>query len=413
MAGVVGAAGVAASAWLAQTCWQFDLPDVDLPSIAQTLCVKFPQLQWPELPKLRLHELQLPKINWFEFQAKYPHLQWPAAPNLAFLVNMLRISLPDLTWPTLPSLELMEWEWPDWELPPVHLSVLLATLRERFPQLVWPELPSIMLLDIPLPHLTFPEFELHFPHLAPWPSAPNIAFLIKMLRIAFPDLEWPALPNLNLSGSHLSLPNWQFPEFEDLRTSFFASLAVKLRILISMIQVLSQLSIVYSIPFPYLYASLLRWVGLLELNFVDILPLGCVFTLSFHMALLVRTLLLPALGTIVFLLRIIRAPTKVLEACWGLLFLVLFLIYPSTSAAIFATFQCEPLSDGSSWLRADLSIDCASTLHTGFRVYAAFMILICASNSGLKPSTSRFASLKRTPAAEQIQLALQPSTTCC
>ena len=54
------------------------------------------------------------------------------------------------------------------------------------------------------------------------------------------------------------------------------------RILISMIQVLSQLGVVYSIPFPGLYANLLRWVGALELNFVEILPLGCVYNVSFY-----------------------------------------------------------------------------------------------------------------------------------
>ena len=44
--------------------------------------------------------------------------------------------------------------------------------------------------------------------------------------------------------------------------------------------------------------------------------------------------------------------------------------------AIFATFQCEELSDGTRWLRADLSIDCASTVHIGFSMYAALMILV-------------------------------------
>ena len=143
-----------------------------------------------------------------------------------------------------------------------------------------------------------------------------------------------------------------------------------------MIQVLSQLSIVYSIPFPDIYAKLLRWVGLLELNFMDILPLGCVVSISFHTALLVRTLLLPALCIIPLLLRLFRAPTKAIDVCKGALFLMLFLIYPSTSAAIFATFQCEELSDGTSWLRADLSIDCASPAHTGMRVYAVAMIFL-------------------------------------
>ena len=65
-----------------------------------------------------------------------------------------------------------------------------------------------------------------------------------------------------------------------------------------------------------------------------------------------------------------------LEMYWGALFLILFLIYPSTSAAIFATFQCEKLSDSTSWLRADLSIDCDSPTHLAYRWFAGFMVLL-------------------------------------
>jgi len=173
------------------------------------------------------------------------------------------------------------------------------------------------------------------------------------------------------------------------------------RILISMIQVLSQLGVVYSIPFPGLYANLLRWVGALELNFVEILPLGCVYNVSFYevrtrrraslarvfteaeltltptaQALLVRTLTLPLLGVAVLPVWLLRARPAVLDFCSGALFLILFLIYPSTSAAIFATFQCEPLDDGSSWLRADLSIDCNSPTHNWYVWYASCMVLV-------------------------------------
>ena len=355
--------------------WQFELPDIDLALVEAALHANFPHLDWPKLPELRLHELQLPKINWSTL--------WPAAPSLAFLVNLLRIALPSLTWPTLPSLDLPEWDWSGWEIPPIHLSKLLSLLRERFPNLSWPEPPDVTLLDLTLPRITFKEFKLNYPHLGPWPSPPDITFLFNMLRIALPDTKWPS--DLCISGGDvnppdLSLPDWTFPEVEDpewdLGTSLFSKLSIKLRILVSMIQVLSQLSVVYSIPFPGLYAGLLRWVGLLELNFVDILPLGCVATLSFHTTLLARTMLIPALSIIPILLHLIRAPARVLELCRGVLFLVLFLIYPSTSAAIFATFQCEELSDGTSWLRADLSIDCAGAAHAGFRVYAGAMILL-------------------------------------
>ena len=82
------------------------------------------------------------------------------------------------------------------------------------------------------------------------------------------------------------------------------------------------------------------------------------------------------LSVIALLLHCAKAHTKVLDISRSLLFLVLFLIYPSTSAAIFATFQCEELSDGTRWLRADLSINCDSTVHAGFSIYAALMILV-------------------------------------
>ena len=62
--------------------WQFELPDIDLALIEAALHANFPHLDWPKLPELRLHELQLPKINWATL--------WPAAPSLAFLVNLLR-----------------------------------------------------------------------------------------------------------------------------------------------------------------------------------------------------------------------------------------------------------------------------------------------------------------------------------
>ena len=162
----------------------------------------------------------------------------------------------------------------------------------------------------------------------------------------------------------------------DLSTSFFDSLMVKLRILISMIQVLSQLGVVYAIPFPSLYSNLLRWVGLLELNFIDILPLGCVMSVGFHSSLLMRTLVLPALLLVALAAKVVRAPARVANFFNGLNFLVLFLIYPSTSAAIFATFQCQELSDGTRWLRADLSVDCDGDFHTLFRYYAGLMVIV-------------------------------------
>ena len=57
-------------------------------------------------------------------------------------------------------------------------------------------------------------------------------------------------------------------------------------------------------------------------------------------------------------------------------FILLFLIYPSTCTAIFSAFPCKELDDGSMWLRADLLIDCASDAHKGMMAYAGVMVLV-------------------------------------
>ena len=359
---------------------KFGLPDISLPSIFLTLTLKFPNVKWPELPAEQLYSLQLPQYDLPQFRLHYPGLQWPPVPNLAYLCNLVRIAFPDLQWPVFPDLRHPEWAWPDWELPNVDVTLLLATLRARFPQLAWPDLPHVVLPDLTLPRLPLLDFERHFPQFAPWPKTLNLQFLLNLLRIGLPDLNWPNLPRVDLSLPDSSLPDLSLPKFElpdlDLSTSCFDSLMVKLRILISMIQVLSQLGVVYSIPFPSLYSNLLRWIGLLELNFIDILPLGCVMSVGFHFSLLMRTLVLPALLLVALAAKVVRAPARVADFFNGLNFLVLFLIYPSTSAAIFATFQCEELSDGTRWLRADLSVDCDGDFHTLFRYYAGLMVIV-------------------------------------
>jgi len=55
---------------------------------------------------------------------------------------------------------------------------------------------------------------------------------------------------------------------------------------------------------------------------------------------------------------------------------VIFLIYPGNAAAIFATFQCLSLDDGTRWLRVDLSINCDGSQHQLMTYYAWFMLVI-------------------------------------
>ena len=91
-------------------------------------------------------------------------------------------------------------------------------------------------------------------------------------------------------------------------------------------QVLAQLGVVYSIPFPNMYGHLLRWCGMLTFDLPEILPVGCIVSLSFYKALLFRTLLLPALGLLFMALRVLKVSQRATKLFGTLLFVILFLI---------------------------------------------------------------------------------------
>ena len=56
---------------------------------------------------------------------------------------------------------------------------------------------------------------------------------------------------------------------------------------------------------------------------------------------------------------------------------IVFFVYPSVSAKIFTTFNCEKFDgefDGSdSWMRVDLTIDCNAPERGGWIAYAVIM----------------------------------------
>jgi len=53
-----------------------------------------------------------------------------------------------------------------------------------------------------------------------------------------------------------------------------------------------------------------------------------------------------------------------------------FLVYPSSSNIILATFACRTLDDGSSVLVKDPSVSCQSPVYARYLVYAVFMLFV-------------------------------------
>ena len=199
----------------------------------------------------------------------------------------------------------------------------------------------------------------------------------------------------------------------------------KMRILISYVQVIAQLTVTFSIPYPPFYDALMDAIGVFLLDLIEPMPLECYrqsgIDLNQHVQLLIRTLVPLA----ILLVSIIYRQHLLFVAGWkrraagrsqdapaptrkGLLhtpghkrgglevarayevladelltwnFVLFFLLYPSNSAKIFATLRCETFHDSPgepkpSFLRTDLSIDCNDPWHHTMEAYAVVMIFV-------------------------------------
>jgi hypothetical protein len=176
----------------------------------------------------------------------------------------------------------------------------------------------------------------------------------------------------------------------------FLSARSKIRIVLGTYQMLTGLGFVFTIPYPEFYRSWLRVLDTVNLNLIQLLPISCIGEYNFYSSLLVHTLVPLCVIITLFITRQVllseriaewmkqHAPRicteKVADRCSLVAFLVIFLVYPSVSSKIFATFACDELDaeyDGSdSWLRADLSISCNASDRAGWLAFAVIMIFI-------------------------------------
>lgn len=67
---------------------------------------------------------------------------------------------------------------------------------------------------------------------------------------------------------------------------------------------------------------------------------------------------------------------KLRSGTYSLFLVLLFLIYPSVSSTILATFVCRTFDDGSSWLRKDITVNCEAPDRAGWLVLASFGVVI-------------------------------------
>ena len=78
--------------------------------------------------------------------------------------------------------------------------------------------------------------------------------------------------------------------------------ASKLRIAIAAQQMFTQLGVVFTIAYPPFYKSYLRWLNIINLDLIEMMPLSCMLEYNFYTSLVTHTLV-----PVVFILGLIGA----------------------------------------------------------------------------------------------------------
>ncbi|CBJ48858.1 polymorphic Outer membrane protein G/I family [Ectocarpus siliculosus] len=150
-------------------------------------------------------------------------------------------------------------------------------------------------------------------------------------------------------------------------------------------QILTQFTSVANVTYPDVYKRFLDGLDVFNFDLSWVLSAGCIFDIDFHDRLLASTVspvigLLFLAGTYAAAVSMNRGKAESLQVIWNkhvsLVLLLTFLIYSSVSATLFKAFVCEELEDGTNYLRADYTIDCDSSKHKAFQVYAGFMVVV-------------------------------------
>jgi hypothetical protein len=161
----------------------------------------------------------------------------------------------------------------------------------------------------------------------------------------------------------------------------------KLKLTFVFYQVVVLLGSVFEIPYDRLpgYRDFCESLSVLKFDF-DFLHFGCIsFSYSFHTKLyaISAVALGLELGVVALMLLFYYVPsclpaTKVLVTkAAGWMLVGTYFLYPSASAVIFTTFNCDSI-DGVRYLVADYDIICDSKEHVAAELWATFMIAVFA-----------------------------------
>ena len=154
-----------------------------------------------------------------------------------------------------------------------------------------------------------------------------------------------------------------------------AKMQVKLKIILGLYQILNGIGMTFRISYPPFYTEILSSLSsVVDVNLIQTVPFGCMVALRFAHQLFFRTVWpLTLIGLLLLLSRAMHNRAKALtDQCATIAFIIIFLVYPGCSQALFTYLNCDALDgdgeDGTAYMRVDLAVDCATPLYTNWHV---------------------------------------------
>jgi len=160
---------------------------------------------------------------------------------------------------------------------------------------------------------------------------------------------------------------------------------VKIKIAFVFFQVILLFQEVYIINYPSPYIDFLSFFSFIELDLFSVAKMECAISGGFFSKLIFSTCIPIGISFFLFVGWIFSSfkferetrQFKIIENTLINLFIIMtYVLFPSLCATIFSSFICEEFDDGSSFLRADYSVDCDSSEYSSIFGLAAMMILV-------------------------------------
>ncbi|CAM9651378.1 unnamed protein product [Ectocarpus fasciculatus] len=157
------------------------------------------------------------------------------------------------------------------------------------------------------------------------------------------------------------------------------------KIVIAAWQILTQFTSIANVTYPDVYEDFLEALDIFNFDLGWVLSAGCIIDMDMHDRLLVSTItpiaaLLFLACTYVAASHLYREEPDKLQTVRqkhaSMVLLLTFFVYSSVSSILFRSFACEELADRKIYLRSDYRIECDSSKHKSFQVFAVFMILL-------------------------------------